>query len=76
MPWRAWLLRRLLEATVLALVAGLLVWTIRAALQEPDAGGVWATITAWALAGIPAVVDLHHSHRGRGPLPSRSRKWE
>ncbi len=58
---------------MLALVAGLLVWTIRAPLQERNPGGVRATITAWALVGIPAVLGLYP--RGRH-LPPRSHKWE
>ncbi len=55
------------------LVAGLLVWTIRAALQQRGTGGVRATITAGALLGIPAVLDLYR--RGCGHLPPRSHKW-
>lgn len=52
---------------------GLFVWTIRAALHERDASGVWATITFWAVMGVPAALDLYD--RAHGDLPARSDKW-
>jgi len=76
MPRWARLLRHAPEASVLAVLAGLVVWTIRAGLHDPDPGRVWATITAWALVGIPTVMDLHHYHV-HGHLPQRrSHKWQ
>ncbi len=53
---------------------GLLVWTIRAALYEQGASGVWLPIAFWLVVSIPAALD--HCDRAHGDLrPPRSDKW-
>lgn len=73
-PWRTRLLRRWPEVSVLLILLGLFVWTIRLALRERGAGGVWATITLWVAMGIPAALDRYD--RAHGHLPPRSHKWQ
>jgi hypothetical protein len=60
---------------VLLILLGLLVWTIRLALRERDADGVWAAITLWVALGIPAALD-RYDRAHRHPLPPRSHKWQ
>jgi len=55
------------------MLLGLFVLTIRAALREEGAAGVWATIGFWVGMGGPAAPDF--SDRGHGDLPPRSNTW-
>ena len=64
------------HATQTTLLTGLVVCTIRAALQQRGTQGLGAVILAWGLIGIPTAVDLHH-RRVHGRLPQRrSHKWQ
>ncbi len=55
------------------MLLGLFVLTIRAALREEGAAGVWATIGFWVGMGGPAAPDF--SDRAHGDLPPRSNTW-
>ncbi len=54
---------------------GLFVMTIRAAVHELGAPGVWATIAFWVLMGTPAAIEWYDRAHGSLPPPPRSDKW-
>jgi hypothetical protein len=56
------------------MLLGLFVWTIRGALHEQGAVGVWATIACWIFVGTPAALDLYDRAHGK-ILPPRTDKW-
>jgi hypothetical protein len=64
------------HAAQATLLAGLVVWTIRAALQQRGLEGPAAVILAWVLIGIPTAVDLHHRRVHGRPPQRRSHKWQ
>jgi hypothetical protein len=47
--------------------------TLRAAVHELGARGVWLTIGSVVVIGIPAAIDA--GDRAHGHLPPRTRKW-
>ncbi len=57
------------------MLLGLFVMTIRAAVHEQGAPGVWATIAFWAVMGAPAAMDLYGRAHGYLPPPRWSDKW-
>ncbi|HZC99234.1 MAG TPA: hypothetical protein VFA46_03305 [Actinomycetes bacterium] len=53
---------------------GLVVWTVRLALHEQGAQGVWVTILFWMFMGPPAVIEQCDRAHGR-PRPPQPHKW-
>jgi hypothetical protein len=52
----------------------LFVLTIRAALREQGASGIWATIACWAGMGVQAALDRCDRTHGSLP-PQRGGRW-
>jgi hypothetical protein len=52
----------------------LFVLTIRVALREEGAAGIWATIACWAGMGVQAALDRCDRTHG-SLLPPRTDKW-
>jgi len=57
------------------MLLGTFVMTIRAAVHEQGAPGVWPTIAFWVVLGTPAAMDLYGRAHGYLPPPPRSDKW-
>jgi fatty acid desaturase len=61
------------KAIAVAMLLELFVMTIRAAVHEQGAPGVWATIAFCVLVGGGAAHDVHDC--AHGDLPPRRHKW-
>ena len=57
------------------MLLGLFAMTIRAALHDQGAPGVWATLAAWAVIGGSAATDLYGRAHGYLPPLRRSDTW-
>jgi hypothetical protein len=72
--WRA-ALARWQQALAVSILLGVLVMTLRAAIDQLGVNGVWLTIGSAVLIGIPAAIDARGRDRAHGQLPPRTRKW-
>jgi hypothetical protein len=75
MPMSIWrvALARWQQALAVSILLGVLVMTLRAAIDELGVKGVWLTIGSAVLIGIPAAIDACDGAHGQ--LPPRTRKW-